>query len=200
MTPFEVYCCYLALKNHFTKDSYDYFKYGGKGRTTITAFHKRKDRYFFEKISRQKSKEEILEYFVSNFIECNDPQRLWVGAIIQSGETNYKNWKKRIESLRYQFTEEVTSIFSENDFNEIFICKNGTHPIILKNFLSGKISIETLVICDRIFLFGNNFDKKLLDPVWESVSLKIRKYNPFLNIDTNQFKKIIRDRVLTIDT
>jgi hypothetical protein len=30
MTPFEVYKKYLALKNHFTKDSYDYFKYGGK--------------------------------------------------------------------------------------------------------------------------------------------------------------------------
>jgi len=94
MTPFEVYCCYLALKNHFTKKTYDYFKYHGKVRTTIQSFNKRKDKYFFEKTSRQKSDAEILEYFVSNFIECDDPQRLWIGSIIQSGDENYTNWKK----------------------------------------------------------------------------------------------------------
>jgi len=27
MMPFDVYREYLALKNHFTKDNYDYFKY-----------------------------------------------------------------------------------------------------------------------------------------------------------------------------
>ena len=30
MTGFEVYKMYLALKNHFTKDKYDYQKYNGK--------------------------------------------------------------------------------------------------------------------------------------------------------------------------
>lgn len=200
MTPFEVYCCYLALKNHFTKDSYDYFKYNGKGRSTIKAFNNRKDKYFFEKISRQKSRDEILEYFVSNFVECNDTQRLWIGEIIQSGETNYKNWKKRTQSLSYKFSEDIDELLSENTLDELFTCKNGSHPIILKKFLSGKISIETMVICNRILLFGNKFDNKLLDPVWETVSLQIKKYNPFLNIDTNQFKKIIRDKVLTSNT
>ena len=72
MTPFEVYCCYLSLKNHFTKKSYDYFKYCGKIKTTIKSFNKRKDKYFFEKTSRQKTNIEILEYFVSSFVECSD--------------------------------------------------------------------------------------------------------------------------------
>jgi hypothetical protein len=62
-------------------------------------------------------------------------------------------------------------------------------------FLSGKIYIETLVIWDKIFLFGNNFDKKLLDPVWECVSLKIKKYSPFLQVDISNYKKILRDIV-----
>jgi len=59
-------------------------------------------------------------------------------------------------------------------------------------FLGGKISLETLVIYDKIFLFGNTFDKKLLDPVWESVSLKLKKYSPFINIDVSNYKKILR--------
>jgi hypothetical protein len=63
-------------------------------------------------------------------------------------------------------------------------------------FLSGKISLETMVIYDRIFLYGNNFDKKLKDPVWETVSMKIKKYSPFLNIDVLKFRKILKEVVL----
>ena len=34
MMPADAYCCYLALKNHFTKDHYDYIKYRGKTRAS----------------------------------------------------------------------------------------------------------------------------------------------------------------------
>ena len=47
MKPLEVYQSYLAFKNHFTKEKYDYFKYGGRSRASEGAFNKRKDRYFF---------------------------------------------------------------------------------------------------------------------------------------------------------
>jgi hypothetical protein len=106
----------------------------------------------------------------------------------------YQEWMKRQQSLTYLFKEQSSELFSENEFESIFDCSRG-HPPVLKKFLSGKISIETLVIYHRIFLFGNTFDKHLLDPVWETVSLKIRKYNPFLNIDVFQFKKILREIV-----
>ena len=44
MMPADAYRCYLALKNHFTKDHYDYHKYRGKTRASNQAFYKRKDR------------------------------------------------------------------------------------------------------------------------------------------------------------
>ena len=50
MMPFDAYRCYLSLKNHFTKDHYDYIKYRGKTRATHQAFYKRKDRFWFEKL------------------------------------------------------------------------------------------------------------------------------------------------------
>ena len=52
VTPFECYKTYVAMKQHFTKDKYDYFKYGGKSRASATSFKGRKDRYFFERMSR----------------------------------------------------------------------------------------------------------------------------------------------------
>ena len=43
MMPFDSYKTYLSLKNHFTKDNYDYFKYCGKSRASIQSFYKRKE-------------------------------------------------------------------------------------------------------------------------------------------------------------
>ena len=191
MVPFDTYKTYLALKNHFTKDSYDYHKYQGKSRASLQSFYNRKDRYWFEKLSRQKEDKEIIDFFVSNFVSCTDPQTVWIGEIIKEGETRYKSWQKRIQSLSYMFKEESQQVF-ENKFEKLFDCSRG-HPLILKMFLNGKISLETLVIYDRIFLFSNNFNKKLKDPVWEIVSLKIKKYSPFLHIDVFHYKKILKE-------
>ena len=71
--PFDCYKAYLGLKNHFTKPNYDYQRYCGKSRASIQSFYKRKDRYFFEKLSRQKDDTEVIEFFVSNFADCDDP-------------------------------------------------------------------------------------------------------------------------------
>ena len=193
MSPFETYQAYLGIKNHFNNPKYDYFKYK-KTRATLASFNRRSDKYFFEKTSRKYGDKEIVEFLVANFVSTDNPQSIWIGEIINSGERTYQEWMKRQQSLTYLFKEQSSELFSENEFESIFDCSRG-HPPVLKKFLSGKISIETLVIYHRIFLFGNTFDKHLLDPVWETVSLKIRKYNPFLNIDVFQFKKILREIV-----
>jgi len=195
MAPFDCYKTYLALKNHFTKNSYDYFTYNKKTRSSLQSFYRRKDRFWFEKISRQKDDKEVENFFVANFVSCNDPETLWIGEIIKEGEDRYQNWQKKVQSLSYIFKEESQSLFEENDFEQVFKCSKG-HPILLKKFLNGKISLETLVIYDKIFLFGNKFDKKLKDPVWETVSRRIKKYSPFLHIDVLRFRKILKELIL----
>jgi len=194
MTPFDAYKTYLALKNHFTKPKYDYFKYAGKSRASGESFNKRKDKYWFERISRQKNDEEIKNFFLSNFIGNDNPQAMWIGEIIREGDSCYKEWMKRQQSLSYMFKQESEDMLSENNLEQV-LDASKQHPVILKKFLSGKISIETFTIWDRIFLFRNNFDKQLLDPVWEIVSLKIQKYSPFLNIDVQEYKKTLRNIV-----
>ena len=191
VSPFETYQHYLSLKNHFTNPKYDFFKYGAKTRASVTSFNKRKDKYWFEKTSRKYNDKEVVDFLVSNFTATDNPQNLWIGEIINSGERNYAEWTKRQQSLTYLFKEQSSELFSENELESVFDCSKG-HPPVLKMFLGGKISLETLVIYDKIFLFGNTFDKKLLDPVWESVSLKLKKYSPFINIDVFNYRKILR--------
>ena len=193
--PFDAYRCYLSLKNHFTKDHYDFHKYGGKTRATKQAFYKRKDRFWFEKFSRQKNDKEVVEFFVSNFISTTDPSTMWIGEMIKDGEGRYTEWKKRVQSLSYIFKEEVDNLFDGNKVDEVFDCSKG-HPPILKSYLGGNTSLETMVICDKIFEYGKDFDQKLNDPVWETVSRKIKKYESFLNINVPRYKKILKETVL----
>lgn len=196
MTPFEVYKTYLAFKNHFTKEEYDYFKYCGKSRASLDSFHKRKDRYFFERTSRQKSDEEIKAYFVANFVDCNDPESLWIGEIIQNGEEIFNSWLKRNQSLSYLFKTEVeVFILNKEVLENLFKIPKNEHPEILKKHLQKAISLETMVILDIIFDYVGRFDKKMDDPVWNTVSLRIKKYKPFLNIDVVKYKNIVREIV-----
>ena len=191
VTPFETYQHYLSLKNHFTNPKYDFFKYGARTRASISSFNKRKDKYWFEKTSRKYSDKEIVDFLVSNFANSDNPQNLWIGEIINSGERTYAEWMRRQQSLTYLFKEQSNELFSENELESLFNCSKG-HPKILKEFLSGRLSLETFVIYDKIFQFSKNFDKNLTDPVWETVSLKLKKYGPFINIDVFNYKKILR--------
>jgi len=154
VSPFEAYKSYLGLKNHFTRESYDYHKYCGKSRASLQSFYKRKDRFFFEKLSRQKDDSEVVEFFVSNFVTCDDPQSLWIGEIVRNGEQNYTDWKRKLQSLTYTFKTEVENIFD-----------------------------------------GKNFDKKLQDPVWKFLSMRMDKYDSFLHIDVFKYKKILKQVV-----
>ena len=193
--PFDAYRCYLSLKNHFTKEHYDYHKYGGKTRATHQAFYKRKDRFWFEKFARAKTDKEVEEFFVSNFVSSTDPGTMWIGDMIKNGEARYVDWKKKVESLSYNFKQEAESIFEDQKVDDVFVCSKG-HPPILKSYLGGDTSLETMVICDRILGYREEWDKKLNDPVWETVSLKMKKYKPFLNIDVFRYKKILKQVVL----
>ena len=194
VTPFETYQTYLSMKSHFTNKRYDFFKSGGKSRATIVSFNKRKDKYWFEKTSRKYSDQQITDFLLSNFVTTDTPQNLWIGEIINSGERTYADWMRRQQSLTYLFKEQSKKLLSEKELEEVFNCSKG-HPLILKKYLGGEISLETLVIFEKIFSFGKKFNRKLKDPVWETVSLKIKKYIPFLNINVFQYKKILREIV-----
>jgi len=162
------------MKQHFTKDSYDYLKYCGRIKASPAAFNKRKDRYFFERMSRQK----------------NDTD------IVKNGEKTFTAWQKRNQSLTYIFKNEVEELFGDKDFDEMFYIDGNRHPKILKEFLKGNVSIETLIILEKILGYKSRFDKKLADPVWELISYRINKYAPFLNIDVFRYKKILKETIL----
>ena len=196
MMPFDCYKTFLAMKSHFTKETFDYQKFGNKlSKITLKSFYKRKDRFYFESMVRKYPDKDIENFFVSNFVAESDPQLVYMATIVKTGEQTYREWQKRIQSLSYVFKNEAEDLLDGKKVDDVFDCSKG-HPPILKSHLAGKTSLESMIICDRILGYRNNFNKKMDDVVWKSVSMKMKKYSPFLNIDVFHYKKILKDLVL----
>jgi hypothetical protein len=191
---FECYRTYLALKNHFGTGNYDYFLYNGKTSARESTFLQRKDRYFFEAMARKRNEQQIKEFFLSNFVVSDNPSKLWIRSILKDGEQNYNSWKKIQANLSYRFSNDIDEIL-ETDLESALTCKKGSHPLILKRYLSGKICIETMIILNRFLHFQKDYDKVLNDPIWDSVSTKMNKYAPFVEVDTDKFIKIVKGKV-----
>ena len=141
MNGFEVYKVYLAIKLHFTSknQSYDYHRHAGKTTARLATFTKRRDRYFFHKLSRTYSDTNIADYFVSNFIANTN---LWVGDIIgKSGDENYKSWSRRVESLHYYYEQDIEYILSNKISND-FSSDSLNKLIYFFTKLLNKISIS----------------------------------------------------------
>ena len=175
MSPFDTYKQYLAYKNHFTKEKYDYHKYGGRSKAKVESFYKRKDRYFFEKMSRKYNDEQVKDFFLANFVATDNPEGVWIGNIIKTGEVVYKEWMSRQQSLFYNFKQGSEDMMDLYDYEEFFDASKG-HPPILKEHLGGKISVEEMCIYEKVFSFCKDYDKQLDDPVWKVVGLKTVSY------------------------
>ena len=198
MHPFDAYIMYIALKRHFTQKTYDYHKYNGKIKASYTAFKKRNDKSFFEKIASKYNKQDLENLYVSNFIVDHS---LWVGDIAnESGAvTVYKQWMLRQEALTYQYSEELKLIrqfIIDNDckFNDIVVSPNpGNHPVLFKLLLQDVISMETFCILDNVVNFSRYFERDMIDDeIWGQKGLVVRKYKPFLKYDIDAFKENTR--------
>lgn len=188
MSVFAVYQDYVALKNHFSKPNYDYFKYNGKTGVKKESFDARKDRLFFEKVAKR---QDYHDFFVANLCENS---KLWIKDLAYSEEANKKfaEWKKKHQSLSYFFKNELSKL--NDNFDSNFSCKNQ-HPILLKLYLSGELSLETLCILLDLTGAIKDWDKKMeYDPIWDEISLKVKKYIPFIRYDKEKFKKIVLDK------
>ena len=194
MTGFEVYKMYLALKLHFTSDSYDYFQYGGNAKASQTSFDQRKDKFFFVKLSRKFKDFELREFFVANFIA---EDKVYPATLVREGAKNYADYIKRKESLSYRFKEDCEVLYDMCDnFDDLFNV-TSVHPPLIKAQLGGKISIETLTIFNKIFQYVPQFDKQIKEEiVWKPLRNKVVKYDPFLHIDLGKYKKIVKAQYL----
>tara|TARA_R110002126_G_scaffold176323_2_gene324973 strand:+ start:873 stop:1487 length:615 start_codon:yes stop_codon:yes gene_type:complete len=195
---FDAYKTYLALKQHFTSD-YDYFKYNGKVRAKSESFLKRNDKFFFRKLQKKYSKDELVEFFVSNFIVSGNN---WIGNLIsKESEDNYANWRKSSESITYNFHNDLcwlSDYCSKNDIsaNDLIVVNKNDHPILLKLFLQNKITTETVIILDSVLGFVRYWNAKIDDIIWDEKKRLLNNYKSFVRYDIDKCKQLTKETLL----
>jgi hypothetical protein len=175
MEPIDIYLMYCALKAHFGKGDYDYITYNGKTKIKRESFYKRKDRSFFVKISKKYDNPQ--DYFLANFIKDRN------GYIANFNDQNYESWKLKRQGFVIEMSPLVLS------FEALFDIKDGNHPKLLKEFLGGRVSIETMIILNELVNYSKNWNEKLNDDViWPDLKKFMNNYKRFLTIDEKRYR------------
>ena len=182
MEPIDVYMMYCAMKAHFGKGNYDFIDYKGKTKITRNSFYKRKDRYFFVKLSRKyDTEEEVKNYLISNFIKDKK------GYIANFNDENYESWKLKRQGFFSMFTVEMQPLV--NAFENLFAVENKQHPKLMKEFLGGRVSLETIIILNELVDYEQAWKKELKDDiVWQDLNKLMTNYKRFLTIDVKRYR------------
>jgi len=186
-TGYDAYELYLGIKLHFNSD-YDYIKYNGKVNTNFDAFLKRKDKFHFAKLGRVYDKE-LKDFFVSNFIYEDS----WIGDLMDgTADTNFKNYKKYIQSLSYSFEKDQEFLKTQcGGIDDLFHADSTSHPTIVKCILSRSIHPITYALTERKLSFSDtlSIDEEY---VWPEVKLRMKKLVPFVPYDVVKITDIMR--------
>jgi len=195
MRPFEAYQTFITLKAHFKNSGFDYHKFG-KVKVAPETFERRKDRYYFEKLAKRYSRDEIVEFFLSQILA----NKTWVGDMLgEDAEAEHLSRLRRVQALQYQVKTEMNGLWERckedpECFNRLFLHQDGTHPGIFRAVMEKKISAETFLVLDSILGFTKRW-RMDGDPIWEEVGIPILRYAPFLHLDTRRddLKRIISE-------
>ena len=179
------------MKAHFGKGDYDYVKFGGKSKVSRESFWKRKDRIFFVSLSRKYNAyliDSIDDYLLANFIVEN---KGWIGNF---SDKNYYEWKDRMSRLTQIFKNEITPLLAnfKDDGKYLFAVPKGSHPKLLKEYLGKRISLETMIILDKLMDYSSKWDKQMKDDIiWPKTKKLISDYKKFLTFEEKECKMIL---------
>ena len=188
---YDAFALYHGLKLHFTTN-YDFIKYNGKITIGKDAFALRKDKFFFYKLSRKYHKDELTGFFVSNLLE--NP-KIWSGELLSDDcDSTYKVWKKRQESMSYVFKNEISTAFESVDTpDDLLKVVDGEYPLLYNLYQDQTVSLETIIILDKIFNFIPKWQKKVNDDLlFPDFIKKVNKYKPFLIVELNKYVAILK--------
>lgn len=186
---FKTYIDYLALKRHFTNDSYDYHKYNGKIKASFDKFQTRNDAFFFFKLSKRSDRH---HFMLSNIVK--NPN-IWVRDLCEdSAENTYLDWKKKIDGLTYQFNIDLGKLKEDYKSNYV-VTESGQHPYLMSLFLQKQISLETFSILTNMSKVFDYWEKEIVDKFISRDIIRLsKKYYPFLEIDNKKFQDVVKKR------
>ena len=79
-------------------------------------------------------------------------------------------------------------------FDDVFSVDSGQHPRLLRLLLSEQISIQSVIILDKVLGFVKRWDKEIKETIiWPEKSFKLKKLNPFIKFNLTKCKFIMKE-------
>jgi hypothetical protein len=160
MDGYQTYQIYQSLKLHFTSD-YDAVKYNYRTAVKRDTFERRRDRYFFEKLSRRFNKEKLIHRQTPNLIQ--NPN-VWIGDMT---DEIYNDYIARYDKLTYMLSQDM-NLLSDKGYSFDQLCTtsdNNTSNVFLESLRADEIHLESVVLVDIMVNFLNRLKSDLSDPL-----------------------------------
>ncbi|WWP52047.1 loader of DNA helicase [Enterobacter phage ZX14] len=195
----SVYTLYLAIKQHFN-GRYDVVKYNWVMRVSDAAYQKRRDKYFFEKLSDKYTLKELTLIFMSNLVANQDA---WIGDISDADAlVFYREYIGRLKRIKEQFKDDIKNIYYFSQkvevkaLSEIFEYNNKVQSsYIFKLLQSNVISFETFLLLDSFLGIVDKHNEATNDLVWSKYSTKLEAYRKILIIDKDEARKLFIETI-----
>ena len=189
---------YLAIRSHFTRESYDYFRYNGKVTASLDSFEARKDKYQFHKMVKEyPDQKDLQDLLVANMIIGTR----WAGDFLEpAAEDARKAFKARRESFGYMFRSELENLSATlGSFSDAFVIKSGQYPVIIIAYLNQKVSPETFSVLNHYVRFVPKYDAAFgtNDVIWSRARLVAMKTFPFVEFDKEKTKQDLKKIINT---
>lgn len=197
----SVYNLYLQLKNHFN-GRYDVIKYNWHMKVSDTAYAKRRDKFFFERLGQKYRLKELCLIFISNLVANEDA---WIGEISDSDAVDfYKTYLARLKTVKIRFEDDVKNIYyfakkvDVKSLNEIFVYNEQVQTsYIFKLLQSGIISFETFVMLDSFLNIVDKHDQ-YDNIIWSSYSTRLKAYRKLFVADSDQCKQLFIETIKSV--
>ena len=202
MMPVEAFQVTMATKLHMT-GSYDVTKYGhSPQRFNQRVLNQRKDKWVFNKLADRFLYTRRLALYVASVYVARP--KLWVGDL-----ANVDQYWRHYTTLRSFIGAPVQTVTDDTRIlidtygsvgNAIKATKNEVPPII-NSAIGGHIHIETVIMYDRMTRLFDHIDSAVpsTDPIWKSVSNRLKKYRPFVLIQSDGTIQACKDAVWNVN-
>lgn len=195
----SVYKLYLMIKQHMN-GKYDVIKYNWCMRVSDAAYQKRRDKYFFQKLSEKYKLKELALIFISNLVANQDA---WIGDISDADAlVFYREYIGRLKQIKFKFEEDIRNIYyfskkvEVSAFKEIFEYNPKVQSsYIFKLLQSNIISFETFILLDSFLNIIDKHDEQTDNLIWNNYSIKLKAYRKILNIDSQKAKSVFIETV-----
>lgn len=169
-------------------------------RISDTAYQKRRDKYFFEKLSDKYTLKELALIFMSNLVANQDA---WIGDISDADAlVFYREYIGRLKRIKQVFEDDIKNIYyfskkvEVQALSEIFdYNKKVNSSYIFKLLQSNVISFETFILLDSFMDIINKHDEQTNDLVWSKYSTKLNAYKKILIIDNLEARKLFIETI-----